>query len=249
MCTLVILRRSNHAWPVIVAANRDENLNRKFEPPDRHWKDFPDVTGGWDSARGGTWFAVNDSGVMAAILNRPDSTGPHNDKRTRGELVLEALTQSDASAAAESIAYIRPDSYAPFNMVIMDNTFACWLKHDGSGKINVSEIPEGYSMITAYDRNDYNVPRVRTYLPRFQSAKTPDPDHDQWRDWQVLLGQRLYSAKDGPNAAMCIVDPEASYGTVCSQLLAIPHVENSRKPLFLFANGRPGEAEFKAVEL
>ncbi len=249
MCTLVILRKSSNPWPVIIAANRDESLSRKFEPPARHWQDFPDVVGGWDAVRGGTWMAVNDAGVVAAIINRENSLGPHDNKRSRGELVLEALTHADASAAAESLAYIKPSSYAPFNMVIVDNTFACWLKHDGSGKIEVSEIPEGYSMITSNDRNDYNVPRVRTYLPRFQSVKAPDPDHDQWRDWESLLGQRLYSAKDGPRGAMCIVDEDNNYGTVCSQLLAIPHVESRRKPIFRFANGRPGEMQFKPIEL
>ena len=247
MCTLVLLRRSKHPWPIIIGANRDENLSRAFESPDYHWPDYPDVIGGWDSLAHGSWFAINQNGVMAAVLNRENALGPHKNKRSRGELTLEALTYADASAAAESLAMINPNAYAPFNMVIADNTYACWLKHDGSGKIQVSEIPEGYSMITARDRNDYDMPRIRTYLPRFQTVPAPEPDSGDWRDWQVLLGQRLYSAKDGPSAAMCIVEPDANYGTVCSQLLAIPHVESNRKSVFLFANGRPGDVEFEGV--
>ncbi len=249
MCTLVILRRSKHPWPIIIGANRDERASRAFEPPDRHWPGFPDIIGGWDATGQGSWFAVNDAGVVACVLNRENTLGPHAKMRSRGELALEALSHADASAAAESLAMINTDAYAPFNMVIADNTYACSLKHDGSGKVQVSEIPEGFSMITSHDRNDYDFPRVRTYLPRFQAAKIPDPDKNDWRDWQVLFSQRMYSAKDGPAAAMCVVDPDSDYGTVCGQLLAIPHVETIRKPVFLFAHGRPGEAGFTQVAL
>jgi uncharacterized protein with NRDE domain len=248
MCTFVILRRSNHAWPVLIAANRDENYGRKFEKPDHHWPDVSDVVGGWDATAHGSWFAINEAGVTAAILNRADSTGPHPNKRSRGELVIESLTHADASAAAESMAMIDPAAYAPFNLVIADNTFACWLKNDGH-KIEVAQIPEGYSMLTTHDRNDYSMPRIRNYLPRFQTAKIPDPESNDWRDWQVLMGQRLYSATDGPYSAMCIVDESSRYGTVCSQLLAIPHVDRRIKPIFLFANGRPGEAPFEFISL
>jgi hypothetical protein len=250
MCTLVILRRSTHAWPLLVAANRDERATRPFEAPDYHWPDYPDVVGGWDQIGGGTWFAVNGNGVFAAVLNRHHSLGPHPQKRSRGELPLEALGHADASAAAESMAQIDPNAYAPFNLVVADNTFACWLKHDGSSKkIQVSEIPEGYSMLTAFDRNDYNFSRVKGYLPRFQNGKVPNPETGDWRDWEVLMAQRLHGATDGPEGAMCVVYPDGQYGTVCSQMLAIPAIENAQKPHFRYAHGRPGEAGFTAVTI
>lgn len=250
MCTLIILRRSRSEWPILIGANREERRSRAFEPPDRHWPDQPDIIGGWDSVGHGSWFAINDAGVMAAVLNRENSLGPHKDKRSRGELTIEALSHVDASAAAESLAHLDPKTYAPFNMVIADNTYACWLKHNGR-KIEVHEIPEGYSMLSAHDRNDYNVPRIRTYLPRFQQVRVPDPEQNNWRDWELILSNRMHSADSGFMGAMCIVNPnpDHDYGTVCSQLLAIPHVESNQKPVFLFANGRPGEAPFIPVDI
>ena len=250
MSSLIILRRSGHRWPVLAAYNRDALPDRSFEGPDRHWSDLPDVIGPWDQVGGGTWFAINANGVFAALLNRADLGAPSGPRRSRGELPLEALSNADASAAAESLVHIDPSAYAPFNLLIADNTFACWLKHDGiSKKIQVSEIPEGYSFLTAQDRNDYNLARVKTYLPRFQSARIPDPDTGQWRDWQVLLGQRLHSPKDGPTGAMCLVQAEGECQTVCSQLLAIPAVDNPEPAQFLFCPGRPGEAEFATVKI
>ena len=82
MCTLVILRRPDHAWPLLFAANRDEMLERPWRPPARHWPDRPDVVAGRDELAGGTWLGVNDHGVGAAVLNRIGSLGQTTDKRS-----------------------------------------------------------------------------------------------------------------------------------------------------------------------
>ena len=100
MCTFIILRRPGHDWPVLIAANRDEMIDRAWLPPARHWADRPDVVGGLDELAGGTWLAANDTNVVAAVLNREGSLGPTSDKRSRGELVLDAVDYPDAAVAA-----------------------------------------------------------------------------------------------------------------------------------------------------
>src|SRR5260370_39144646 len=55
MCTLVILRRPDHRWPVLIGANRDEMIDRPWEPPGRHWPDRPEVVAGLDRLAGGAW--------------------------------------------------------------------------------------------------------------------------------------------------------------------------------------------------
>ena len=70
MCTLVILRRPEHLWPVVIGANRDEMIGRPALPPARHWPDRPEVVAGRDLLAGGSWLGVNDWGVAAAILDR-----------------------------------------------------------------------------------------------------------------------------------------------------------------------------------
>ncbi len=32
MCTVVLLRRPEHEWPLLVAANRDERVSRAWDP-------------------------------------------------------------------------------------------------------------------------------------------------------------------------------------------------------------------------
>ena len=60
MCTLVILRRPDHPWPVMIGANRDEMIGRPWLPPARHWPDRPEVVAGHDELAGGSWLGIND---------------------------------------------------------------------------------------------------------------------------------------------------------------------------------------------
>jgi Transport and Golgi organisation 2 len=131
MCTVVLLRRPRAPWPLLLAANRDELQSRPWRPPGRHWPDRPEVVAGLDVQAGGSWLGVNDDGVVAAVLNRVGSLGPAAGKRSRGELVLEALDHADAAAAAAALVDLDPDAYRPFNLLIADARDAFWLRHAG----------------------------------------------------------------------------------------------------------------------
>ena len=123
MCTLVLLRRPGHAWPLILAANRDEMRGRPWTPPARHWPDRPEVIAGRDDLAGGTWLGLNDHGVVAGVLNRRGSLGPAPGMRSRGELALDALDHADAALAAAALASLDARAFRPFNLVIADDHF------------------------------------------------------------------------------------------------------------------------------
>ncbi|MYK58395.1 MAG: NRDE family protein, partial [Rhodospirillaceae bacterium] len=114
MCTVVILRRPGHRWPLLLAANRDAMKARPGRPPDRHWPDRPWVVAGLDLEAGGTWLGMNDSGVVAAVMNRTASLGPAADKHSRGELVLDALDSADAADAAERMRHLDGNAWREF---------------------------------------------------------------------------------------------------------------------------------------
>jgi hypothetical protein len=244
MCTVVILRRPKHAWPLILGANRDEMLDRPWKPPARHWPDR-DIIAGLDEVAGGTWMGLNDIGVVACILNRHGALGPAAGKRSRGELVLEALDHGDATDAAAALRDIDPAAYRPFNMLIADNRDAWWLALTGT--LRLERIPEGLSMFTAHERNDLSDPRIATYLSRFQTAPPPEPG--QWDSWRALLG-----ATDGPGTQAMSFHTESGFGTSSSSLLALPSVEaafgaDKKRPIWLFAAGPPDVTPFVAVDL
>jgi uncharacterized protein with NRDE domain len=244
MCTVVILRRSGHAWPVLIGANRDEMIDRTWSPPDRHWPDREEVTAGLDQLAGGSWLGKNDHGVVAAILNRTGSLGPSPDKRSRGELVLEALDHADAVDAAKAFADLASDAYRPFNMVIADNRDAYWVRSTGDA-IDVQEIPEGFSMLTALERNDRASPRIAAHLDAFLAAPHPDVENADWAGWVDCFSNREAKPANDPTSAMNI-NPIHGFGTVSSSLIALP-TAGDIKPIWLFAAGRPDEAPYQPV--
>jgi hypothetical protein len=255
MCTLVVLRRPDHAWPVLIAANRDEMADRPWRPPDRHWSDRPEVTAGLDVLAGGTWFGVNDWGVAAGVLNRINTLGPAPGFRSRGELPLEALDHAEARTAAAALADLDPLAYRPFNMIIVDQRDGFWLRcrHEANGSkggtVDVLPLPEGLSMLTAFDLNDARSPRIRRYLPRFRQAPAPDPDVDDWSAWQILLADRQHDAEAGPGGAMAVVT-DTGFGTVSSALLALPGPLRSEvPPVWLFSGGPPGSVDYRPVAM
>ncbi len=250
MCTLVLLRRPDHPWPLVLAANRDEMVDRPWADPGRHWPDRPEVIAGLDRTAGGSWLGVNDHGVVAAILNRRSSLGPAPDKRSRGELVLEALDHADASSAAEALADLNPNAYRSFNMVVADNRDAYWLRNLGAADtkvIEVKPIPAGLSMLTAYDLNDRTSQRIACHLPAFEAAAAPDPDAGDWSAWQGIL------ASTAGNAEAAMTVERGGFQTVSSSLLALPAppqsiAEKPCRPVWLFAPGRPDRHPYAPLE-
>ena len=238
MCTLVLLRRPGHQWPLLLGANRDEMVGRPWQAPGRHWDDRPNVVAGLDELAGGSWLGVNDEGVFAAILNRVGTLGPAAGKRSRGELVLDALDHADAVAAAAALVDIEPTAYRPFNLLIADNRDAFWLAHRGNGPVVMSRVPEGLHMLTARELDDPASPRIRRYRDRFKAAVPPDPATDDWQAWQDLLGDQIPGEGEPPETAMRFTRPDG-FATVSSALVALPELGKKIEPLGRFARVAP----------
>ena len=239
MCTLVILRRPEHMWPVVIGANRDEMIGRPSEPPARHWPDRPEIVAGLDRLAGGSWLGINDWGVAAAVLNRHGSLGPAPGQRSRGELVLEALDHPDAVAAAEALSHLDPAAYRTFNLIIADNRDAFWLRHADGATIDAWPIAEGLSLIDSGELNRPNNRRVTLATPRFRDAALPDPDRDDWANWEALLSNDESPPGEVPESALRFTTTHG-YGTVSSALIALPQPNaGERKPRFRYAQWQP----------
>ena len=185
---------------------------------------------------------------MACILNRVGTLGPAPGKRSRGELVLEALDHADAAAAADALSALDARAYRPFNLVIADNRDAYWLRHDGEGAIvKATPLPPGLSMITAHDRNASASPRQTRWRPAFEAAPRPDPEHDDWAGWKALLAAPADEGAE-PSSGMT-VRGMGDFTTVSSALIALPSMDRPEtRPVFQFADGPPAIAPFLDVE-
>jgi uncharacterized protein with NRDE domain len=192
---------------------------------------------------------MNDHGVVAAILNRSGSLGPADGKRSRGELVLDALDFADAREAAEAIGDLDAGAYRSFNLVIADNEDAFWIKGLGRGAPIVAPAPTGVSVLTAHDLNDTAAsPRARHYLPLFEARPIPDPETSDWAAWEALLASKdMAPGEFEPNAAIH-VETDYGFGTVSSSVMALPNrnAENL-KPHWRFARVWPEREAFTTV--
>ena len=215
MCTVVLLIRPGHAWPLVFAANRDEMLNRAWDPPAAHWPDQPGVTAGRDRSGGGTWMGVNRAGVVAAVLNRPGSLGPADGKRSRGELPLLALAHRSADAAAGAIAALDATDWRSFNLVFADAAGAILVRGSRPRHPEVQRLAPGLRMITAHDPDDR---RARAWLGTWRGSIQPPRPVQRFRRLADILADRTRPPRR-TDATWCRV--EASAPVFCSSLLAL----------------------------
>jgi len=252
MCTLILLRRPQATWPLVLAANRDEMIGRPWRAPARHWPDRPEVVAGLDELAGGSWLGLNDHGVVAGILNRFGTLGPAPGQRSRGELVLDALDHAEARDAAEALTALDPRAYRPFNLIIADNRDAFWLRHaDAAGRaqITATALAPGLALIAAGELDDPETPRLGRYRPRFAAAGAPDPGSADWYAWESLLADDEAAPGAGPTSALRFTT-DRGFGTVSSALIALPGAEHpALEPVFRFRSWRPDATPWNEVLL
>jgi hypothetical protein len=228
---------------MLLAANRDERLDRAWDPPAAWWPEHPGVVGGRDRLGGGTWMAANPAGVVAAVLNRPGSLGPAAGKRSRGELPLLALARETADAAATAISALAAAEWRPFNMVVADRAGAWFLRGLGTGGPDALPLGPGLHMVTAHDPNDLASPRTARHLPRFQAAPVPRPEAEDWAAWEALLADDSHE----DNIAEALrVPPVGGFGTVSASLVAI---DRDGALDWRFAAGPAGASPFRRLDL
>ncbi|WP_342043181.1 NRDE family protein [Bacillus sp. OTU2372] len=90
VCLILFAYRVHKEYQLIVAANRDEFYRRPTAPA-YFWEDHPEILAGRDLEKMGTWMGVTTSGRFAALTNYRDPKEATEGKRSRGELVADAL--------------------------------------------------------------------------------------------------------------------------------------------------------------
>nr|WP_221229555.1 NRDE family protein [Niveibacterium umoris] len=143
-------------FPLVVAANRDEFLDRPTLPAHR-WHDHPTIFAGRDSRAGGTWMGITADCRFAALTNYRDPALHREDAASRGHIVRDALLSKDISSFLESLRDAR-DRYNPFNLLVGDaQTLFCLESRGGS----IQTLPPGIHGLSNADLNT-SWPKVET---------------------------------------------------------------------------------------
>lgn len=244
MCTFILAWRVFPDTPIVVAANRDEVLDRPSTPP--HSIDTtPRIHAPRDEEAGGTWIGYNERGVVASITNRWTDSELDAD-RSRGLLVTDALEQPSADAAVQVVeAAVESASYAGFNLVVVDDVTAYLVEWDGRLRITPFD-PGVHVVVNVGADTGFDIPATHEDVARSQAENarraltelTPEPGEevDGWLDRAVL---RLRDHEYG----FCVHGD--GFGTRSSSLItvgadgAVSHE---------YADGPPCETEYDTVE-
>jgi uncharacterized protein with NRDE domain len=238
MCTLIALLRTVPGASLVVAANRDEFLDRPAEGPALRTTPFGRIAAPLDVEAGGTWLGLSTRGLFAAVTNVACAS-PDPGRRSRGLLVVEVLGACSAREAAEKIEKLPMGAYNPFNLFVADHDEAVAYSYEESVR-RVGQ-DEGVFVIgnAALDAPlPAKMVRLRERVDRVATGPA-----DAVLDALAGLCRDHEPGARGPLDAVCVHTER--YGTRSSALLRLAEggLRDSRS-LFRFADGAPCETGY-----
>lgn len=117
MCLVLLAVQHHKEWPLIIAANRDEFVDRPTAPAD-FWEEMPDILAGRDLKAGGTWMGIHKKTLrFAAITNFRDPKRKKETAPSRGHLVEGYLKGEDGAEHYLGGIAEKGGDYNGFNLI------------------------------------------------------------------------------------------------------------------------------------
>ena len=223
--------------PLVLAANRDEYLDRPAEKPSLRRSGSRRVLAPRDLQAGGTWLGLNDAGLFAALTNRPCKT-PDPSFRSRGLVVFEALREASAPDVIEALGTLPERAYNPFNFFVSDGDAAFAAIYQG--KLRVTRLEPGPHVIGNADPDDRSVPKIARLLVRAERIAEGDADGALGALAEVCRTHEG-DGKRGPLDDTCI--HAGGYGTRSSTLVRLG--PDPSRNQFRHAEGAPCQAAYE----
>lgn len=170
MCTLAIYFRVSRDFPLVIAANRDERLDRPSLPP-QTLVATPWIFGGRDVSAGGTWLGLNGHRMVAGLLNRRSQQTLDPRRRSRGLLCVDALHHETPSSSAAAISMESGGDYNPFNLLIASPDEA-YVVGNVTGIMRQTDLQPGLHLLSNLELNDPECPRIAKSVALFEAATT-----------------------------------------------------------------------------
>jgi uncharacterized protein with NRDE domain len=253
MCLLAVLFRAHPDAPLVVAANRDEFLDRPSLPLQVLGDGEPRILGGKDESAGGTWLATNERGVVAALTNSPTPGGRDPHKRSRGELPLVVAREKSARAGVMALmSTLRPADFNPCWLLAGDREELFYVDWRASAARQPVVLKPGVHVL---ENRPYGAASGKVSWVQAALAQT-----HLWHGPQLVggLGQMLSShvlpepaageqdfgfVRPPRTAAACV--HAGPYGTRSATIVIVP-ADRSARPEVFFADGPPHATAFKS---
>jgi uncharacterized protein with NRDE domain len=246
VCTLIAYYKVLVEYPIVIAANRDEQYSRNArEPHIMHYQ--PRVYAGMDEMAGGTWLGVNELGLVVGIVNRHSPQPQEPSRRSRGLLCRDLLLQSDANAARDVlVAEGSGNRYNSFYFFLADHEHAYVAYNEA--EIIIRELQPGKYMLTNSSLIDLAA-ATPDGLADLVAEPVPGSLDSAFGVLQRVCRshQEIERVVDAPNEhrgnrALCVHTSE-NYGTVSSTLLGIGRQFLSSR--YLHAEGAPCRTPYR----
>ena len=128
MCLILLAWKAHPAFPLVVAANRDE-FHERAASAAQFWQDKPQILAGRDLEAMGTWMGVTRGGRFAAVTNYRGATEPKA-RESRGALPVRFL--DGETSPASFVRGVSGDSYSGFNILLGNAEELWWMSNRDS---------------------------------------------------------------------------------------------------------------------
>ena len=240
MCLIAFAIGASERWPLIVASNRDEFLDRPTLPLAR-WPTASgqEIISGRDMRAGGTWLGMTPAGRIAFLTNVREAHMPAA-PNSRGDLVTRWLESTEeAESFASTLAHSSGD-YGGFNLVLGDFEKKVWTwVTNRSAKtpfsLDIQHLEPGiYGLSNAALDTPWPksvaLKQVLSSALRLEADGVTTQDALQASLWNALADARRGAVEDLPATGVSAVVeealssafvafPEQAYGTRSSTLL------------------------------
>lgn len=236
MCLVAFAINASARWPLVIAANRDEFLNRPTQALGR-WQTNAgqEIISGRDLRAGGTWLGMTSVGRVAFLTNVREAN-PQAAPRSRGELVTRWLEETcDAQAFALALAQDAA-AYGGFNLVFGDfqrNDWTWITNKSAASSLQVQPLKPGvYGLSNAALNTPWpKTTALKTVLADALDSPAPDP-------LQALLWTALANRERAPREQLPATGvPLALEQALSSAFVAFPeHAYGTRSSTVLLAS-------------
>lgn len=190
MCTIIIINHHHKDFPLIVAANRDEDYYRKSSPVQILSREPHLIMGGKDEVKGGTWLGVNKESLFVTGTNQ----GKSNPKlASRGLLIAEALKCKSLDELLLFVEELDPSKYNSFNIVFGNNKTVYMAHSYLLHSMVVREVKQGINVITNDMKFAGQIPTKVKYI----HDRLDDIIDTPWPKYYKLIKKVLASGENG----------------------------------------------------
>ena len=260
MCLIAFALHASSRWPLVIAANRDEFLDRPTVPLAR-WKtpQGQAILSGRDLRAGGAWFGLTAGGPggRVAFLTNVREADPLPAPRSRGELVTRWLESQICPEDFVASLAANPMAFAGFNLVVGDVERSQWhwvtnrpsaAKQNGIAWHHEALKPGVYGLSNAaLDSPWPKTTQLKRVLGQSLYAYEAAGDLDALQAdlWHALGSRERAEAARLPHTGIPLAHEEA----LSSAFVEIPdHGYGTRSSTLLMASAGPGGWEVQMEE-